>query len=140
VRLLLLAPPGAGQGTQGERLAARHAVRHIAAGDLLRAEARAGTAAGREIAAYQARGDLVPDQIVLDALTPAVVEAADVIWHRLRVFAETTGPLVPYYTERGILVPVAAAQPPDSVTADIQARLSGLRLTRLRGHEGGARI
>jgi adenylate kinase len=76
VRLLLLAPPGAGKGTQGERLAARHVVRHIAAGDLLRAEARAGTAAGREIAAYQARGDLVPDQIVLDALTPAVVDAA----------------------------------------------------------------
>ncbi len=199
--MLLLAPPGAGKGTQGERLAARHGVRHIAAGDLLRAEAQADTAAGREIAAYQARGDLVPDQIVLSALTPAVVEAAadggyildgfprnlpqaiaaaelaarlsvtldaviylyapqevltrrlldrasltgraddvaDVIGHRFRVFADTTGPLVPYYTERGILVAVDADQPPDSVTADIQARLSGLRLTRLRGHEGGTR-
>jgi len=202
VRILLLAPPGAGKGTQGERLAARCGVRHIAAGDLLRAEAQADTPAGREIAAYQARGDLVHDQIVLNALTPAVVEAAagggyildgfprtlpqataaaelaarlgvtldavvylyapeevltrrlldrasragraddvaDVIRHRLRVFAETTGPLVPYYTERGILVAVDADRPPDSVTADIQARLSGLRLTRLRGHEGGARI
>ena len=80
-------------------------VRHIAAGDLLRAEARADTPEGREIAAYQARGDLVP-----------------------------------YYTERGILVAVDADQPPDSVTADIQARLSGRRLTRLRGHDGGARI
>jgi adenylate kinase len=76
VRILLLAPPGAGKGTQGERLAARYGVRHIAAGDLLRAEAQADTPAGREIAAYQARGDLVPDQIVLNALTPAVVEAA----------------------------------------------------------------
>jgi adenylate kinase family enzyme len=56
------------------------------------------------------------------------------------VFAETTGPLVPYYTERGILVAVDADQPPDSVTADIQDRLSGLRLTRLRGHGGGAPI
>jgi adenylate kinase len=191
VRLLLLAPPGAGKGTQGERLAARFGARHIAAGDLLRAEAQTGTPAGREIAAYQARGDLVPDQIVLNALTPAVVEAAaaggyildgfprtlpqataaaelatrlgvtldavvylyapeevltqrlldrasqagraddvaDVIWHRLRVFAETTGPLVPYYTERGILVAIDADQPPDSVTADIRARLSGLQLS-----------
>ena len=42
MRLLLLAPPGAGKGTQGERLAAWSGVRHIAAGDLLRAEARAG--------------------------------------------------------------------------------------------------
>ena len=76
VRLLLLAPPGAGKGTQGERLAAWSGARHIAAGDLLRAEARDGGQLGREIAAYQAHGDLVPDQIVLDVLTPAVVEAA----------------------------------------------------------------
>jgi adenylate kinase len=61
VRLLLLAPPGAGKGTQGERLAARYGVRHIAAGDLLRAQAQAGGVLGGEIAAYQARGDLVPD-------------------------------------------------------------------------------
>ena len=39
MRLLLLAPPGAGKGTQGERLAAWSGARHIAAGDLLRAEA-----------------------------------------------------------------------------------------------------
>jgi adenylate kinase len=201
VRLLLLAPPGAGKGTQGERLAARCGVRHIAAGDLLRAEARADTPVGHEIAAYQARGDLVPDQIVLDALTPVVGDAAaagayvldgfprtlpqataaadlaarlgvtldaaiclyapgevltrrlldrasqagraddvtDVIQHRLQVFAETTGPLVPYYTQRGILVAVDADQPPDSVTADIQAGLSGLGLTYPDGHEGGTR-
>jgi len=50
-------------------------------------------------------------------------DVADVIQHRLRVYAETTGPLVPYYTERGILVAVDADQPPDSVTADITARL-----------------
>ena len=49
MRLLLLAPPGAGKGTQGERLAAWSGVRHIAAGDLLRAEARAGGTLGREI-------------------------------------------------------------------------------------------
>ena len=48
------------------------------------------------------------------------------IRHRLQVFAETTGLLVPYYTERRILVAVDADQPPDSVAADIQARLSGL--------------
>jgi hypothetical protein len=57
-----------------------------------------------------------------------------VIRHRLQVFAETTGPLVPYYTERGILVAVDADQPPDSVTAGIQSRLSGLSLP------GGARL
>ncbi|HTP15638.1 MAG TPA: adenylate kinase [Streptosporangiaceae bacterium] len=75
MRLLLLAPPGAGKGTQGEQLAAQFGVRHIAAGDLLRAEARASTPPGQEIAAYQERGDLVPDRIVLDVLTPVVVGA-----------------------------------------------------------------
>jgi len=192
VRLLLLAPPGAGKGTQGERLAARYGVRHIAAGDLLRAEAQAEGRLGREIAAHQARGDLVPDQVVLDVLTPVVVEAAarggyildgfprtlaqataaaeiaarlgvtlqaavylyapdpvlthrlldrasqggraddraDVIRHRLKLFAETTGTLVPYYSERGILVAVDADQPPESVTADILSGLAGLSLPR----------
>jgi Adenylate kinase len=77
MRLLLLAPPGAGKGTQGERLAARLGVQHISAGDLLRAQARADTPVGREIAAPQARGDLVPDQIVFDVLTPVVVAAVE---------------------------------------------------------------
>ena len=53
MRLLLLAPPGAGKGTQGQRLAAAFRVRHIAAGDLLRAEAQAGSRLGLEIAGHQ---------------------------------------------------------------------------------------
>jgi adenylate kinase len=73
MRLLLLAPPGAGKGTQGERLADRLGVQHISAGELLRA--RAGTDVGREIAVYQQRGDLVPDAIVFEVLTPVVVDA-----------------------------------------------------------------
>jgi adenylate kinase len=75
MKLLLLAPPGGGKGTQGARLAGRLGVQHISAGELLRAQARAGTPVGREIAAYQERGDLVPDAIVFDALTPVVVAA-----------------------------------------------------------------
>ena len=63
-------------------------------------------------------------------------DKADVIRHRLRVYAETTGPLVPYYEERGILIAVDADQPPESVTASIQARLSGLSLPGLS--PGGA--
>jgi adenylate kinase len=72
MRLLLLAPPGAGKGTQGARLADRLGVGHVSAGELLRAEARAGTPAGREVAGCLQRGDLVPDAIVFDVLTPAV--------------------------------------------------------------------
>ena len=75
MRLLLLAPPGGGKGAQGERLAGRLGVQHISAGELLRAQARADTAVGREIAAYQQRGDLVPDAIVFEVLTSVVVAA-----------------------------------------------------------------
>lgn len=75
MRLLLLAPPGGGKGTQGERLAERLGVEHISAGEHLRAEVRSGTPAGREIVGYQERGDLVPDAIVFDVLTPVVVAA-----------------------------------------------------------------
>jgi adenylate kinase len=56
-------------------------------------------------------------------------DRADVIRHRLKVYAQTTGPLVPYYTDRGILVAVDADQAPDSVTADIQTQLSKLGLS-----------
>jgi adenylate kinase len=76
LRLLLIAAPGGGKGTQGERLAVHYGIQHISSGDLLRAEVEAGTPVGREIAAYQQRGDLVPDQIVIDALIPVVVAAA----------------------------------------------------------------
>jgi adenylate kinase len=76
LRLLLIAAPGGGKGTQGELLSARLGIEHISSGDLLRAETRADTSLGREIAAYQQRGDLVPDQVVFDVLIPVVVAAA----------------------------------------------------------------
>jgi adenylate kinase len=66
-------------------------------------------------------------------------DRADVIRHRLQVFAETTAPLVPYYTQRGILVAVDADQPPDSVTAAIKAGLSALPLTGLPARDLGRR-
>jgi adenylate kinase len=73
---LLLAAPGGGKGTQGDRLASHFAVQHISSGDMLRAEAQADTRVGRDVASYQQRGDLVPDHIVLDLLIPVVVAAA----------------------------------------------------------------
>ena len=76
MRLLLLAAPGGGKGTQGERLASHFGVRHISSGDVLRAAAGDGSPAGREVAAHQQRGDLVPDQIVFDLLVPVVAAAA----------------------------------------------------------------
>src|SRR5438874_7801519 len=64
LRALLLAPPGAGKGTQGERLAEIYGVPHLATGDLLRQHVAEGTALGAEAKAYMDRGELVPDKIV----------------------------------------------------------------------------
>ena len=76
MRLLLLAAPGGGKGTQGERLASHFGVRHISSGDVLRAAAADGSPAGREVAGYQQRGDLVPDETVFGLLVPVVAAAA----------------------------------------------------------------
>jgi adenylate kinase len=181
LRLLLLAAPGGGKGTQGDRLSAFYDIEHISSGDVLRAEAEADTPVGREVAAYQRRGDLVPDQIVFDLLIPVMAAAAarggyildgfprtlsqavqafdiakqhdftldaaiylavpesvliermmgrarpddtaEVIKHRLDVFTQTTSPLIAYYQKRGILREIDGNQPPDAITAEIQARL-----------------
>ena len=76
MRLLLIGAPGSGKGTQSVALASLYGVEHISSGEVLRAEARAGTPLGREVAAFQRRGDLVPDQIVFDLLIPVVAAAA----------------------------------------------------------------
>ena len=182
MKLLLVGAPGSGKGTQGHELASLYGVEHISSGEVLRTEVRAGTPLGQEVAAFQRRGDLVPDQIVFDLVIPVVaaatarggyildgfprtvsqaVEAADVarrldltldaaiylnvpgpvlvqrllsrarpddtaevIKHRIDVFTETTSPLIAYYRQRGILLEVQGDQPPEAITAEIQARLA----------------
>ena len=67
-RALLLAPPGAGKGTQGERLAQRHGVPHLAAGDILRRHVADGTELGLAAKEHMDRGGLVPDALVIDMI------------------------------------------------------------------------
>jgi adenylate kinase len=77
MNVLLIGPPGSGKGTQGERLAQRLGLEHIAAGDLLRAEVDNGTPLGRQVADFMERGDLVPDVVILSLLMPRVLAAAE---------------------------------------------------------------
>lgn len=75
MRLLLVAAPGAGKGTQATKLAAHYGIRHISSGELFRQEVAAGTETGRAAAGYMARGALVPDEVVIRMLTPTVLDA-----------------------------------------------------------------
>lgn len=70
--VVLLGPPGAGKGTQGERLAARLGVPKIATGDVLRAAVRDGTPLGLEAKAAMDRGDLVPDAVIMGIMKEAL--------------------------------------------------------------------
>lgn len=69
-RVLMLAPPGGGKGTQGTRLAEALGVEHISSGDLLRAAVAEDTPLGREVDGYLKRGELAPDALVTDAIRP----------------------------------------------------------------------
>lgn len=77
MRVLLVAPPGAGKGTQATRISARYAIPHISSGDVLRSHIERGTAIGREVQRFVAKGDLVPDEIVISTLAEPVLEAAE---------------------------------------------------------------
>jgi len=72
MRLLLLAPPGAGKGTQGERLADAFAVPHLATGDLLRQNVSDETPLGLKAAGYMDEGELVPDDLVLSLVADRI--------------------------------------------------------------------
>ncbi len=66
MNLVLLGAPGAGKGTQAQRLVAEFGVAHISTGDLLRAAVKGGTELGVQAKKYMDAGELVPDQLVID--------------------------------------------------------------------------
>lgn len=68
LRVILLGPPGAGKGTQAELMHARLRLPHISTGDIFREEAQAQSPLGRVVAGYMARGELVPDTVVVQVV------------------------------------------------------------------------
>jgi adenylate kinase len=75
VRVLLIGPPGSGKGTQGHQIAEQFGVSYLSSGEVLRAQVAADTAIGRRVARDLAGGDLVPDDVMLEALREPLSEA-----------------------------------------------------------------
>jgi adenylate kinase len=75
MRILLLGPQGAGKGTQAQRISRETGAKHISTGDLVRAEIKSGSELGQKIKGYNDRGDLVPDEIIVEMMKPYLDEA-----------------------------------------------------------------
>jgi len=132
VRLLLIGAPGAGKGTQAERLAERFAIAHISSGDLLRKHVEDQTSIGRTIKSYLDHGDLVPDAVVMDMLRKPVVAAARAGGYVLDGFPRTVEQArASFPTAHTLGVEVQVAVHLDVARAELVRRL----LARRRGSE-----
>jgi adenylate kinase len=130
MRLLLIGAPGAGKGTQATRLAEHFGIAHISSGDLLRGHVDDETSLGKQVHQYVSRGDLVPDQVVLDMLRKPIVEASARGGYVLDGFPRTVEQAgIAYETARELGVAVQVAAYLDVPREDLVRRL----LARGRG-------
>jgi adenylate kinase len=74
LNLILLGPPGAGKGTQAERLSDDFGIPHISTGDILRAQVAEGTELGSKAKGYMDEGELVPDDVIIGMITERIAE------------------------------------------------------------------
>ena len=74
LRTILLGPPGAGKGTQAQRIVEKYGIPHISTGDIFRENIKNGTPLGVKAKSYMDKGELVPDELVIDLATSRLLE------------------------------------------------------------------
>jgi len=137
MRLLLIGAPGAGKGTQAQRLSERFGIAHISSGDLLRQHVKDQTALGQTIKSYVDQGDLVPDAVVMDMLRKPVVAAAEAGGYVLDGFPRTVDQAkAAFQVAQALGAEVQAAVHLDVPRAELVRRL----LSRGRGSDDSEEV
>lgn len=75
VNFLIFGPPGSGKGTQSVKLAQKFNLLHLSTGDMLRAEIAAGTDLGKKMSTIMSKGELVPDEVVIEMIASKIDSA-----------------------------------------------------------------
>lgn len=78
INLILFGPPGAGKGTQSAKLIEKYSLTHISTGDLFRKHLKEGTPLGKLAQDYMTKGNLVPDQLVIDMVDDKLKSGGDI--------------------------------------------------------------
>jgi adenylate kinase len=135
LNLILLGPPGAGKGTQAERLQEDFDVAYIATGDILRKAVADGTELGRKAKEYMDNGDLVPDEVIIGVILEGVESEAAQDGFLLDGFPRSVGQAEALEEAIGRLerrlTAVLCIEAPDD---EIIRRLSGRRTCVKSGH------
>lgn len=133
LNLILIGPPGAGKGTQAERLVEDLEVEYFATGDILRAAVKEGSPLGRQAKEYMDRGDLLPDEVVIGVMMERISASNE--GFVLDGFPRTPGQAEALSVElERIGRQLAAALLIDVSEEEVVRRLSGRRVCEAGGH------
>jgi adenylate kinase len=78
INIILFGPPGAGKGTQSTKLIDKYSLTHISTGDLFRKHLKEGTSLGKMAQDYMSKGNLVPDQLVIDMVDEKITSSGKI--------------------------------------------------------------
>jgi adenylate kinase len=107
VNFLIFGPPGSGKGTQSVRLAEKFNLIHLSTGDMLRAEICAGTELGKKMSSIMSKGELVPDEVVIELIAFKIDNSRDAAGFLFDGFPRTvsqTAALEKMLNERGMKI------------------------------------